>query len=113
MGNRKQHSGDAGYIAERKNHVIGGSKVVIYVAAEQGIDVDEKYAVVCDAHGSICEASSVPKARILMKAPDEFCHDCRCINTDECRACGKIEDGNGAAGGLCSECVEYAGEYAC
>ena len=108
MGNRKKHAGEAGYIAERMNPVLNGTKVVIYVAAEQGIDVDEKYVVVCDAHGTICEASSVPKARELMKSPTEFCHDCRCIENNECRACGKS-----GPQGLCDECREYVGEYAC
>jgi len=74
--NRKIHSDDCGYIAERMNPYFKGSKVVIYIAEEQGIDVDiYKYAVVCDKHHTICGTSSVPKARSLMKSA-EFCEDC-------------------------------------
>jgi hypothetical protein len=76
VSNRKRHSHEAGYIAERLNPCAPGAKVVIYRAAEQGIDVDGlPYAVVCDAHATICGASSIPKARVLMKWP-EFCEDC-------------------------------------
>ena len=35
---RKIHSEDYGYIAERMNPFFKGSKVVIYIAEEQGID---------------------------------------------------------------------------
>jgi len=75
---RKQHSMDAGYIAERLNPFVEGCKVVIYEAAKQGIDVGpDKYAVVCDAHGTHVGTTSIPKARILMKSPDEFCESCQ------------------------------------
>lgn len=77
---RKQHNGDAGYIAERMNPNMTGTKVVIYIAEDQGMDVGgEKYAVVCDAHATLCGATSLPKARILMKWPEEFCEDCMAI----------------------------------
>ena len=73
---RKVHSKDYGYIAERMNPYFKGSKVVIYYAEEQGIDTGGiKYAVVCDKHGTICSAPSIPKARELMKSV-EFCEKC-------------------------------------
>lgn len=73
---RKVHNTEPGYIAERMNPHHQGSKVVIYIAAEQGIDVgDCKYAVVCDKHGTICGETSVPRARTLMKTV-EFCEPC-------------------------------------
>lgn len=75
---RKQHNQEAGYIAERTNPHLPGRKVVIYHAATQGIDAfGFTYAVVCDAHANIGSASSVPKARELMKAPEDFCEACR------------------------------------
>ncbi len=77
MGNRKQHNKDAGYVAERKNPYVSDKKVVIYIAAEQGIDVDGKYAVVCDAHGTMVGETSLSKARFTMKSPDSFCDGCR------------------------------------
>ena len=76
--NRKIHSHEAGYIAERMNPFIDGQKVVIYLAKEQGLDVGAyKYAVVCDAHGTLCGTSNVPDARLLMKRPDNFCEECQ------------------------------------
>lgn len=74
--NRKKHSHESGYLAERKNPFVPTEKVVIYTAEKQGIDVgSNKYAVVCDAHGTICGTTSIPKARALMKYP-EFCEEC-------------------------------------
>ena len=76
--NHKIHSHEAGYIAERLNPFIPGEKVVIYRANEQGIDVGIfKYAVVCDAHDTVVGESSIPKARMSMKRPDNFCDECR------------------------------------
>jgi hypothetical protein len=75
--NRKQHHGDAGYIAERMNPRVISCKVVIYRAVEQGIDVNgKKYAVVCDAHGTMCGTTNLPDARELMKHPGNFCEKC-------------------------------------
>lgn len=78
MANRKQHNQEAGYVAERMNPHVPGRKVVIYIAAEQGIDTgDCRYAVVCDAHGSIAAARNLPLARASMKAPENFCEGCQ------------------------------------
>ena len=78
---RKQHSLDAGYIAERMNPHVPATKVVIYTAAEQHIDtVGQKYAVVCDAHSTHGGTTSIPRARVLMKRPEEFCLACRGIS---------------------------------
>lgn len=75
---RKIHSKEAGYIAERNNPHIKDFKVVIYIADIQGMDVGgNKYAVFCDAHSTLVGTTSVPKARILMKQPDQFCDGCR------------------------------------
>ncbi|KKM85892.1 hypothetical protein LCGC14_1284590 [marine sediment metagenome] len=75
---RKVHSKELGYIAERMNPHIGGSKVVIYVAGKQDMDVgSNKYAVFCDGHNTLVGTTSIPKARILMKQPEQFCDSCR------------------------------------
>jgi len=79
MARRKQHSSEAGYIAERTNPFAPGTKVVIYDAGKQGLDVDGKYTVVCDAHATMVGDTSVPRARILMKRPDNFCEFCAVI----------------------------------
>jgi len=77
---RKQHNTEPGYIAERMNPFVAGSKVVIYIADEQGLDVgDCKYAVVCDAHSTLVGTTNIPRARASMKNPAEFCQGCRDI----------------------------------
>ncbi len=78
---RKKHSREAGYIAERMNPHVPGKKVVIYRAAEQGLDdKDGKYAVVCDAHRTVDNVGNIPHARCLMKAPETFCLECRALS---------------------------------
>lgn len=77
MSGRKQHSGEAGYVAERMNLYAKGAKVVIYGAAEQGIDAGGlRWAVVCDAHGTIVGERSIRAARLSMKNPANFCDGC-------------------------------------
>ena len=84
MGNRKQHNLEAGYVAERMNPLVPGTKVTIYVAKEQGIDVGpDKYVVVCDIHGSVVGVSSIPKSRQFMKDPAAFCIYCLEIEKKE------------------------------
>lgn len=104
MANKKQHSGEAGYIAERTNPYVPGTKVVIYNAEEQGIDASDKYVVVCDAHSGMVSMASVPEARLLMKQPDKFCDGCRAVQKSKalaanygsapakCQVCGKKYD---------------------
>lgn len=75
MSKRKPYNDDVGYIASRRNEINGGW-VVIYVAAEQGIDAGtDKYATVCWTHSTICGTSSISKARPFLKYP-EFCEQC-------------------------------------
>jgi len=74
---RKRHAGEAGYIAERMNPFVPGTKVVIYEAEAQGVDVGgDRYAVVCDAHSTLIGARSQRDARLVMKRPDNFCEEC-------------------------------------
>lgn len=81
MSKRKPFNEGAGYIASRKNPLTG-NWVVIYRAAESGIDVgSDKYAVVCEEHGAILGRTSVPNARPFMKLP-EFCEECMKIAKD-------------------------------
>jgi len=81
MSKRKPHNEDLGYVAERvfrRTHLLNGSHIVIYIAEEQGIDVDHKYAIVCSEHATITSDTSIPKARLSMKYP-EFCEACMSI----------------------------------
>lgn len=75
MSKRKPYNNKAGYVASRRNDINQGW-VVIYVAADQGIDTrDGRYAVVCEEHSTICNTSSIPKARPFLRRP-EFCEEC-------------------------------------
>lgn len=77
MSKRKKHNEDAGYIAERTNPFIPGEKVVIYIAAKQGLDdAGGKYAIVCDAHSTNTNTTNIPDARVVMKHPEIFCEEC-------------------------------------
>ena len=79
---RKRHNLEAGYRAERMNPHAPGHKVTIYDAAAQHLDAGGlRYAVVCDAHGTIVGESSMPGARASMKAPENFCDECRKLAT--------------------------------
>ena len=75
LSRRKPYNDRAGYLASRRSGFHHGW-VVIYRAADQGIDVGgNPYAVVCETHATICGVSSMPKARSLMKSA-EFCEAC-------------------------------------
>jgi hypothetical protein len=65
---------EAGHIAEAV-YAASGSRIVVYVASEQGIDCGARYAVVCSAHATILGESSLRSARRTMRHP-EFCEDC-------------------------------------
>jgi hypothetical protein len=85
MSRRKPHNTDAGYIASRRHPTIKGVSgergkgwVVIYEAAEQGLDTEGgRYAVVCHSHGNIVNETSLRGARASMKCPQNFCEECR------------------------------------
>lgn len=89
---RKPFNNKAGYIASLRSGKDRGW-VVIYEAAEAGMDVDGcRYAVVCETHGTICGTTSMPRARSLMKSA-EFCECCMgtCIDQwsqHDCPSCG-------------------------
>lgn len=75
MSARKPYNDCAGYVCSRRNEINRGW-VVIYRAQEQGIDVGpDKYAVVCEQHGTICGVSSVANGRSFLRIP-EFCEAC-------------------------------------
>lgn len=72
---RKPFNNLAGYIASRHNNINGGW-VVIYLAVEQGLDIEAgKYAVVCETHNTVCNVTSMKLARPFLKVP-EFCEEC-------------------------------------
>lgn len=75
--NRKPYNDRAGYKCSKRS-AVGNGWVVIYEATEAGIDVGGlRYAVVCEAHGTNIGESAMPRARLSMKAPENFCDECR------------------------------------
>jgi hypothetical protein len=68
---------DDGYIA----HAFSACGcVTVYIAADQGIDQRERYAVVCQTHSNIVSARNKRFALSAMRDPDEWCEDCRAQN---------------------------------
>lgn len=66
----------AGYVAHAPNKYSGGETVIVR-SKEQGVDVgQERYAVVCDAHGQMVGAPNIRMARRIMAAPYTFCEQC-------------------------------------
>ena len=74
---RKPFNNLAGYVASLRSGINRGW-VVIYKAAEAGLDTEPgKYAISCETHNLLGYAASLPDARLQMKAPENFCSDCR------------------------------------
>jgi hypothetical protein len=112
MATRKRHSTECGYRAERMNPYVPGQKVVIYVAAMQALDVGAKYAVVCDAHGTMVGTTSMRRARIAMKEPDSFCEGCRRViingpDGPEEADCVEVEDARALDNRAARACPYY------
>jgi hypothetical protein len=78
MSNRKPFNVNAGYVASRKNPLTNSSNV-IYIAAEAGIDAQDKYVTVCEAHGLMVSSTSIPKARIDMNDATQWCSACQAV----------------------------------
>ena len=76
MSKRKPFNDCAGYIASKKNPITNIHNV-IYIAAEQGIDADGKYVIVCEAHKQMVSSTSIPKARAAMKDAAQWCTACQ------------------------------------
>jgi hypothetical protein len=78
VSRRKPCNDWCGYIASLRNKLTGDWNVIVN-AKEHGIDdADGKYAVVCNAHGTIINVASLPKARPFMKDP-QFCEACEAL----------------------------------
>lgn len=78
VSTRKPHNHLAGYRAEIRNPIANSGHVVIYDAADAGIDTcDKRFAVSCETHNQVDGATSMSKAREMMKHPTIFCTDCR------------------------------------
>jgi hypothetical protein len=72
---RKPFNNLAGYIASRHNDINGGW-VVIYDAAEAGLDASGgRYVVSCEKHNVLVNVTSMKLARPCLKVPD-FCEEC-------------------------------------
>jgi hypothetical protein len=84
----------AGFISARDNAKDKGWNV-LYRAEEQGIPSEDggKYAIVCQAHGSVLQVNDLVGARSALRFPD-FCDCCRgdCGRYTDCSSCGKKAD---------------------
>ena len=78
---RKPYNNRAGYIASLRSGLNHGW-VVIYDAVSQGMDVDGRYAIVCETHSTLIGATSLKQARQVMKDPNFFCEGCEKKTTD-------------------------------
>lgn len=77
ISNRKPHNHLAGYICELRNPHSGGH-TVIYDAVKASLDPEPgRYFASCETHSQLEYASSLPKARVMMKDPTIFCAACR------------------------------------
>ena len=76
MSNRKPFNDRAGYVASKINSLTGIHNV-IYIAAEQGIDSEQKYVTVCEAHKTMIGSTNIPNARIDMKDASQWCEACQ------------------------------------
>lgn len=54
-----------------------GTLAGIYRAALADMDVDGRWAVVCEDHGTLVGVDSLVMARAAAAHPTEFCDDCR------------------------------------
>ena len=69
-------NGLAGCVARGKCRSTG-TRTAIYIAAEQGIDADGKYVVICEDHGTLLSCYTLAQARSFKPHPMEFCDECR------------------------------------
>lgn len=71
MSDPSSHAGYVGHAVYKAT----GARIVVYVAQEQGLDVDGRYAVVCELHSTLAGETSKRRALRDMRRP-EFCEDC-------------------------------------
>lgn len=64
-------------LVESKERRATGTVVSVYRAGAAGIDVDEKYAVVCEPHGETLGVSRKNDGKRRARHADEWCAGCR------------------------------------
>lgn len=69
----------AGYRAHRKNPLTGGP-VVTLEAEAQGLDTGERWATICDAHGTIMGDRTLALAAGSRRNPAAWCEPCRSLD---------------------------------
>jgi len=68
----------AGWKDARRNKLTGGWTSV-YESAKQGFDGEDKYTVICEAHGAIVSVPRYKDALYIAGDATEFCDDCRAL----------------------------------
>jgi hypothetical protein len=80
---RKPYNDRAGYVASLRSGAAAGW-VVIYEAADAGLDVGgARYAVCCESHGTLVGCGGLKGARSSMKAPASFCEACEAAHASQ------------------------------
>jgi hypothetical protein len=78
-----EESKHAGFVG-RATYEPTGARIVVYVAREQGLDVDGRYAVVCRLHATLVGETSKRRALRMARFP-EFCEECMlCAPKSDC-----------------------------
>ena len=68
----------AGFVGQA-TYEATGTRITVYVARAQGIDVEGRYAVVCELHGALVGETSKRRAMRSARFP-EFCEACMSKN---------------------------------
>jgi hypothetical protein len=67
---------NAGYRTQRKNKITGDA-VVVYRAADQGIEDEERWMVMCEGHNEFVGTATLRLAISAAREPDQWCSACQ------------------------------------
>jgi hypothetical protein len=67
---------EAGLLKRSRSRKCGVG-VSLYLGPESGIDLENKYVIVCDAHGGVVGFDRKSAAEGFMATPDQWCPYCR------------------------------------
>lgn len=84
-------SQNAGWKDARRNPHTGGW-TGIYLSEAQGLEGEDKWAVICEAHGTLVTVPNLRFAEITAADSTSFCEDCREIEggARACSGCGAV-----------------------
>jgi len=77
----ERFAGLAGFKDARRN-ALTGDWTAVYLSAAQGLEAEDKYAVVCEKHGTLVTVQTLRDAVYIAGDATEFCDDCRELDKD-------------------------------